>query len=258
MAQQHQLADDNDLLSDLTCGKAIFIYLSHLFIRHIAHRVYLLETFCFDLGVDIAICQELYYQPVTLIMCLHVFCASCYSQHLARQRDCPICREEVIGVRRNHTMAKIVNVYVRLNPSMERSASEKATCDLLNVINDNIDFSSDGSTRAIAIRDHRYLMYPVPCRSCPTDNDTGYICPNPIAVNENTILGPSLPTSWDIPTPADHLRCYDCERFMPARYANGEPSLLQVHFVSALTVIYIGAVSSQSEAISGNWQVRTH
>lgn len=54
------------------------------------------------------------------------------------QRDCPICREEVIGVRRNHTMAKIVNVYVRLNPSMERSASEKATCDLLNVINDNI------------------------------------------------------------------------------------------------------------------------
>jgi hypothetical protein len=35
-------------------------------------------------------------------------------------------------------MAKIVNVYVRLNPSMERSASEKATCDLLNVINDNI------------------------------------------------------------------------------------------------------------------------
>ncbi|KAI9284711.1 hypothetical protein BC943DRAFT_59265 [Umbelopsis sp. AD052] len=193
MAQQHQLADDNDLVSDLTC----------------------------------AICQELYYKPVTLIMCLHAFCASCYSQHLVRQRDCPICREEVIAVRRNHTMAKIINVYVRLNSSIERSASEKATCDLLDVIHGNIDFSSDGSSREMAVREHRYLMYPVPCRSCPAENDTGYTCPNPIVVHENDALGPSLPTSWDIPAPAGHLRCYDCERFMPARYENGEPNLLQ-------------------------------
>ncbi|KAH8549322.1 hypothetical protein BGW37DRAFT_502665 [Umbelopsis sp. PMI_123] len=192
MAQLHQ-DDDNDLISDLTC----------------------------------AICQELYYQPVTLIMCLHVFCASCYSQHLARQRDCPICREEVIGVRRNHTMAKIVNVYLRLNPSMERSQSDKQACDLINVINGSIDFSSDGSTRSMAVRDRRYLMYPVPCRSCHEDNDTGYTCPHPIPVNNNASIAPSLPTSWDIPIPTGHLRCYDCERFMPARYENGEPNLLQ-------------------------------
>lgn len=41
----------------------------------------------------------------------------------------------MIGIRPNHTMAKIVNVYLRLNPSLDRSQSDKDACDLVNVIN---------------------------------------------------------------------------------------------------------------------------
>lgn len=44
----------------------------------------------------------------------------------------------MIGIRPNHTMAKIVNVYLRLNPSLDRPQLEKETCDLVNVINGSI------------------------------------------------------------------------------------------------------------------------
>lgn len=62
----------------------------------------------------------------------------CSSHIVPRKRDCPICREEVIGIRPNHTMAKIVNVYLRLNPSLDRPQLEKETCDLVNVISGSI------------------------------------------------------------------------------------------------------------------------
>ncbi|KAM3579778.1 hypothetical protein VKS41_007859 [Umbelopsis sp. WA50703] len=79
----------------------------------------------------------------------------------------------------------------------------------------------------MVVRDSRYLMHAVPCRSCAPDNNTGYTCPSPIPAYAHPEIAPNLPTSWDIPTPHGHLRCYDCEKFMPARYRDDQPSLLQ-------------------------------
>ncbi|CAO3685030.1 unnamed protein product [Umbelopsis vinacea] len=82
-----------------------------------------------------------------------------------------------------------------------------------------------------------------------------YSCPNPIPATLNADLTPSLPTSWDIPAPAGHLRCYDCEKFMPARYANGQPSLIQALFAAELIATCIGAVNSQNAAILESYRI---
>ncbi|KAG2171635.1 hypothetical protein INT43_008361 [Umbelopsis isabellina] len=66
-----------------------------------------------------------------------------------------------------------------------------------------------------------------PCRSCAPDNNTGYTCPSPIPASAQPEITPNLPTSWDIPTPPGHVRCYDCEKFMPARYRDDQPNLVQ-------------------------------
>jgi len=62
------------------------------------------------------ICTEFMYQPVTLMPCLHNFCGACYSDWLAKSKECPGCRAEVNTVKKNVTLNNFIESYLEAHP----------------------------------------------------------------------------------------------------------------------------------------------
>jgi len=54
----------------------------------------------FEENLVCGICQEILYKCVSLIPCLHNFCAGCYAEWCKRSNKCPACRLKVKNVKK--------------------------------------------------------------------------------------------------------------------------------------------------------------
>eukprot|EP00730_Choanoeca_flexa_P005643 TRINITY_DN11991_c1_g1_i1.p1 TRINITY_DN11991_c1_g1~~TRINITY_DN11991_c1_g1_i1.p1 ORF type:complete len:692 (+),score=144.81 TRINITY_DN11991_c1_g1_i1:255-2330(+) len=79
-----------------------------------------------------AICREILHDAVSLLPCLHTFCAGCFSQWHERDATCPDCRVKVTKVQRNHTIRNLAEAYLRKHPDKKRPDDELADLDRLN------------------------------------------------------------------------------------------------------------------------------
>jgi E3 ubiquitin-protein ligase CHFR len=79
-----------------------------------------------DLGEEMrcCICIDYIYKCITLIPCLHNFCASCFSDWMQKSSMCPQCREEVIELKKNATVNNIIEKFMENNPSKKRPKEE--------------------------------------------------------------------------------------------------------------------------------------
>eukprot|EP01102_Stenamoeba_stenopodia_P017307 TRINITY_DN6185_c0_g1_i1.p1 TRINITY_DN6185_c0_g1~~TRINITY_DN6185_c0_g1_i1.p1 ORF type:complete len:610 (-),score=108.48 TRINITY_DN6185_c0_g1_i1:60-1889(-) len=84
------------------------------------------------------ICHELLYKCVTVIPCLHNFCAACLSEWFERSKQCPTCRDESQSVRKNHNIANLVESYLEANPDKKRDPEELKEMDAKNKITDEM------------------------------------------------------------------------------------------------------------------------
>ncbi|KAK4241677.1 hypothetical protein C8A03DRAFT_12040 [Achaetomium macrosporum] len=94
-----------------------------------------------------SICTDLLYQPLTLLDCLHTFCAACLKEwfHFQALRaelapgpppppgtpvfTCPSCRDPVRDTKHDARVVSLVDVFVALNPGKGRSEEEKREMD---------------------------------------------------------------------------------------------------------------------------------
>jgi len=83
------------------------------------------------------ICIDYVYQCVTLIPCLHNFCAACFSDWMRKSDACPQCRKEVVEVKKNAAINNMVEKFLAAHPEKKRSAQEYAAMDSLNKITQN-------------------------------------------------------------------------------------------------------------------------
>ena len=70
------------------------------------------------------ICLCTLHKPVTLVPCLHSFCAGCYSDWMRQQETCPDCRAPCGQVGRSHTLHNVVAAFVEAHPEFSREQEE--------------------------------------------------------------------------------------------------------------------------------------
>lgn len=70
------------------------------------------------------ICFQATYKCVALMPCLHNFCMSCYSDWMVIKDDCPVCRQLVTAVVRNHPMDAVCDAFLEAMPERRRPPEE--------------------------------------------------------------------------------------------------------------------------------------
>ena len=92
-----------------------------------------------DLGEEMrcCICIDYIYKCVTLIPCLHNFCASCFSDWMVKSQMCPQCREEVTDLKKNATVNNIIEKFMENNPSKKRPKEEYEEMDAKDKIKED-------------------------------------------------------------------------------------------------------------------------
>ncbi|KAJ5329924.1 hypothetical protein N7452_010314 [Penicillium brevicompactum] len=90
----------------------------------------------FEKELVCSICTELFYQPLTLLDCLHTFCGSCVKEWFSAQGSrpsrnsprftCPSCRAEVRDTRPNATVTTLLGMVLDAHPDRARPTDEKA------------------------------------------------------------------------------------------------------------------------------------
>jgi E3 ubiquitin-protein ligase CHFR len=164
------------------------------------------------------ICSEVFYKPVSVVPCLHNFCAPCFSEWRDSSHDtCPQCRGPIRQIRKNHGIANLVEGYLKMKPHLRRSAELLEQLDRKNTITDDIlrgdqgnDDGSDDSDNEDSDEDtpvhhhHRNRLAPfnppfavqVLCRECATANPIdNFQC-----------------TQFQV-----HVNCTACRTMMPVR-----------------------------------------
>ncbi|CAK77621.1 unnamed protein product (macronuclear) [Paramecium tetraurelia] len=89
------------------------------------------------------ICDDLIFQCVSLVPCLHNFCGACFSDWMAKSKTCPSCRKDVQSVNKNSMVNNVVERYLLMNPDKKRPAEEYKEMESKNKIKgDAIVFNS--------------------------------------------------------------------------------------------------------------------
>ena len=132
------------------------------------------QKFQDDLGEEMrcCICIDYIYQCVTLIPCLHNFCAACFSDWMKKSQLCPQCRESVVEIKKNATVNNIIGKFMENNPALKRPKEEYDEMDLKNTI-----------------KEDRIIMKNLKAAAAPTGLFTNINTRfNPPVVNEPTTL----------------------------------------------------------------------
>jgi len=92
-----------------------------------------------ELGEEMkcCICIDYIYQCVTLIPCLHNFCAACFSEWMEKSNLCPQCREEATELKKNHIVNNIIEKFLVNNPDKKRSPQEYEDMDKKNKLKED-------------------------------------------------------------------------------------------------------------------------
>eukprot|EP00051_Salpingoeca_urceolata_P018328 m.256554 g.256554 ORF g.256554 m.256554 type:complete len:524 (-) comp19172_c2_seq8:35-1606(-) len=82
------------------------------------------------------ICQCVMHDAVSIVPCLHSFCAGCLSEWMEKspKKDCPDCRVRVEKIKRNHMLRNLVEAFLKEHPAKRRPADEIAELDAKNKI----------------------------------------------------------------------------------------------------------------------------
>lgn len=81
-----------------------------------------------------SICMDYLYQCVTVIPCLHNFCAACLSEWLENSKQCPQCREVMVEVKKNAAINNMTQKFLDNCPEKKRSPKEYQMMDKKNKI----------------------------------------------------------------------------------------------------------------------------
>mmetsp|Transcript_12240 Transcript_12240/g.22655 ORF Transcript_12240/g.22655 Transcript_12240/m.22655 type:complete len:390 (-) Transcript_12240:63-1232(-) len=87
--------------------------------------------------VTCPVCIGVIHKCMAVMPCFHNFCSSCLSQWLLRRRDsrpCPVCRQEVTGVIKNHAMDAVIDAFLDAFPDKRRSRAELRDMDALDTL----------------------------------------------------------------------------------------------------------------------------
>lgn len=80
------------------------------------------------------ICTLPIYKCVALTPCLHNFCSACFSEWFERKTDCPLCRERVTAVIRNHAMDAVIGVFLEACPDQQREEDDLRQMDAKDLL----------------------------------------------------------------------------------------------------------------------------
>jgi len=75
------------------------------------------------------ICMQSIYKCVALMPCFHNFCMSCYSEWMSRKAECPVCRQNVTAVMKNHAMDAVIEAFLEAFPDRRRTPAEMQDMD---------------------------------------------------------------------------------------------------------------------------------
>lgn len=66
------------------------------------------------LGEEIlcTICDDYIFEAVAINPCGHHFCGSCLSNWFKKKRECPNCRDQILGVQKSILINNIVDKYL--------------------------------------------------------------------------------------------------------------------------------------------------
>mmetsp|Transcript_31630 Transcript_31630/g.73827 ORF Transcript_31630/g.73827 Transcript_31630/m.73827 type:complete len:391 (-) Transcript_31630:79-1251(-) len=87
--------------------------------------------------VTCPICIGVIHKCMAVMPCFHNFCSSCLSQWLLRRRDsrpCPVCRQEVTAVIKNHAMDAVIDAFLDAYPEKRRSRLELRDMDATDTL----------------------------------------------------------------------------------------------------------------------------
>eukprot|EP00434_Breviolum_minutum_P013813 symbB.v1.2.012181.t1/scaffold835.1/size159100/8 len=94
-----------------------------------------------ELGVaTCAICQEVMHRATSVQPCLHSFCSSCLGGWLKRPGGiprCPICRQAVAAVGKNHALDGLIEGLLKAHPEKQRTLAALADLDDRDPLHDN-------------------------------------------------------------------------------------------------------------------------
>jgi hypothetical protein len=91
--------------------------------------------------VTCPICCVVIYKCVALMPCFHNFCSACCSDCMAREFNCPVCRQEATSVIKNHAMDEVIRVLLEACPDQRRSEEECRAMDA----RDRLKLGADGN-----------------------------------------------------------------------------------------------------------------
>ena len=87
---------------------------------------------------DCGICYMTMHQAVSLMPCLHTFCGGCFSDWVARQKDCPSCRVAVNEIKKNSLINSLIENYLLLNPQLKRQEDEIRDLEEKNIFKNDL------------------------------------------------------------------------------------------------------------------------
>eukprot|EP00051_Salpingoeca_urceolata_P018329 m.256582 g.256582 ORF g.256582 m.256582 type:complete len:598 (-) comp19172_c2_seq9:100-1893(-) len=206
------------------------------------------------------ICQCVMHDAVSIVPCLHSFCAGCLSEWMEKspKKDCPDCRVRVEKIKRNHMLRNLVEAFLKEHPAKRRPADEIAELDAKNKIkeeefkpkrrrrdydddddDDDDDYSDEdesGSDGSGGFSSTPFMpALRISCASCgsSTASRDGVACTTT--------------------APAAHVRCCCCLNFMPRR----DPGIHTTSFLHGLGAPGFGSTFGGAPAASPSVHVST-
>ena len=88
------------------------------------------------------VCYDIFYKPVSLVPCSHVFCAGCFSEW--NKPTCPCCRQSVLMVvDAPKVITNMIDDYLEKYPAEKKTAQEKARLDKRDKVKRGVPLGSN-------------------------------------------------------------------------------------------------------------------
>jgi E3 ubiquitin-protein ligase CHFR len=199
------------------------------------------------------ICQTLFHKPMTLIPCMHNFCASCYSQWISNGSGCPQCRSKVESVRKNHVIVNLVDDFLSAHPTKRRTDDELKELDKRDVISN----AHDGALKAVLKRKHSSSSSGSDEPSVTDDSsdtggsDTSSESSHRVAAARSPVIPADTCRACRSPDTHNfqcgpvksHQRCIQCRSLFPLRWDCSIPTLCAI-CMQPFCDLYWGCTSS--------------
>lgn len=80
-------------------------------------------------GLTCTICMEIFHNCVSVLPCVHKFCAGCICRWLKKSKTCPCCRVRMNGWVRDRSINSMVDAFLASYPERRRNENDLAVLD---------------------------------------------------------------------------------------------------------------------------------